>query len=110
MEAVAKPLHPNTLAAHLRRKGFARAAFDGHWISGGFRVSVAMIDVAQHGTVRTIRGVWLSFRDPDDWPAGVRYDRRAELERMIAALAPDFEVAEDLGSRVVVVRQKGAES
>lgn len=105
------PLHPNTLAAHLRRRGFVRAApvdcgpsrLAGFHFARQWRRSGCRTVTAEPGTVilcyRCLKYLCLD---------GVCF-HRAELEKMIAALAPDFEVTEDLGSRVVV-RRKGAES
>jgi len=92
-----KPLHPNTLAAHLKRKGFARAFREqGHpWTVGGFLVSAAD---------RESGSLVLRYRDPDFWPEGVTYDCRAELMRMADELGPEFEVVADWRNRVVVRR------
>lgn len=93
------PLHPATLAAHLRQKGFRSATRGraGTCYASGFAL-------ASHPL-----GVSMRHAEPACFlsPGADRED----LEALIAALAPDFEVAEDLGSRVVVRRAtKGMES
>lgn len=88
------PLHPATLAAHLKGAGFLLAKREPY---GAYRNSGFGLQVEGNG------GIILRFIEARFYkkkPA----NHRAELERMIAALAPDFEVAEDLGSRVVVRR------
>lgn len=98
-----KPLHPGTLAAHLRRKGFVKAERDHrhNTVRGGFDIRID-----RTWPERRVDCLHLAFDEPFCW-GDTRWDRRAELEKMIAALAPEFEVTEDLGSRVVV-RRKGS--
>jgi hypothetical protein len=87
----ARHLHPNTLAAHLKRKGFRNAIRDraGFCLGAGFAL-------AKHPEGVTMRHIEPAAHGP--------VDNRAELMKMVDALGPDFEVAADLRNRVVVRR------
>jgi hypothetical protein len=88
-----EPLHPATLAAHLKRKGFKRAEMKSR---NSWECAVSGFAVSRYGDRLMLR-VIIASSDKER-------THREELDPMIAALAPEFEVAQDLRNRVVVRR------